>query len=293
LLGAVALWSGNWVAVRYIVQAMPRWQALPSGCCFPAYYLLLYVKLTTGKTLSLQNIKIFAFLGLMHFGFNFLQYTGLTWTTAVNGSLINATTPIFIILLSRVIIKEKLSGYQLLGVLVSFLGVGWIITKGSWTLINSLTFNLGDIFMIIAVCCWSLFTIFSRKQTLATSAAYVSAYATMFSFIYFLPFTIAQCWGEQMRPVSWILRAAVIYTIGVAVFGLVFWNKGVGLIGPARASVFMNLMPLFTLVLAFALLGETIAGSQLLGGIFVIGGVYLTSASRFLPKNEAPANKTA
>jgi drug/metabolite transporter (DMT)-like permease len=55
----------------------------------------------------------------------------------------------------------------------------------------------------------------------------------------------------------------------------------------------MNLMPLFTLVLAFALLGETIAGSQLLGGIFVIGGVYLTSASRFLPKNEAPANKTA
>ncbi|NLM21597.1 MAG: DMT family transporter [Peptococcaceae bacterium] len=290
LLGAIALWGGNWVAVRYVVQVMPPMVGATIRMFFCSILLLVYLKIATGRTISLKGIGIFIFLGLMQFGFNFLQYIGLTSTTAINGSLINTTTPIFTILLSRFLIKERMSKYQLLGVLISFVGVGWVITNGSWEVVRSLTFNAGDILIIGAVCCWSLYTIYSKKQILATSAVYVSAYVTLISFIYFLPFGIAQYQPGGQQSVSWTLVAALIFIVGVAIFGLIFWNKGVGLIGAGRASVFINLIPVFTLLFASLFLQETITLNQLIGGIIVIGGVYLTSGSRFTIKMSEQEN---
>ena len=170
LTGAVMLWGGNWVAARYIVQIMPPMVGATIRVILSTIILLIVLKITTGKTLALQGIKIFIFLGLMLFGFNYFQYSGLMYTTATNGSLINAATPIIIILLSRIIIKEKLSSIQFLGVMISFLGVGWVVTKGSWTLISSLTFNIGDILMLLATICWALYTVYSKKPTMESSA---------------------------------------------------------------------------------------------------------------------------
>lgn len=284
LIGAVALWGGNWVAVRYIVQAMSPIAGATARMILATIVLFMVLKMTTGKTLSRKGIFTFIFLGLMLFGFNVLQYTGLIYTTAINGSLINAATPMIIIIISRFTLKEKLSLLQILGVVISFLGVGWVITKGSWTLVTSLTFNIGDILMFLAATCWAIYTIYSKKPTLQTSALYVTTYATMFSAIYFLPIGIVQYQANPLETVSWGLAAAMIYVVGVAVFGLIFWGKGVSMIGPSRASVFMNLMPIFTLIFAFLLLGETMTFHQLLGGIFVILGVYLTSNARFTIK---------
>ncbi|NLO97890.1 MAG: DMT family transporter [Peptococcaceae bacterium] len=291
LLGAAALWGGNWVAVRYVVQVLPPMVGATIRMFFCTILLLLYLKIATGKTISIKGIGIFIFLGLMQFGFNFLQYIGLTSTTAIKGSLINSTTPIFTILLSRLLIKEKMSKYQLLGVLVSFLGVGWVITDGSWEVVRSLTFNVGDILIIGAVCCWSLYTIYSKKQIQATSAVYVSAYVTLISFFYFLPFGIAQYQPGWQQSASFALVAALVFIVGVAIFGLVFWNKGVGIIGAGRASVFINLIPVFTLLFAYLFLQERITLNQILGGIIVIGGVYLTSVSRFTINMNKQGNK--
>ncbi|KUO70024.1 MAG: hypothetical protein APF81_01360 [Desulfosporosinus sp. BRH_c37] len=288
LLGAVMLWGGNWVAARYIVQIMSPMVGATIRVVLSTIILLIVLKITTGKTLVLQGIKIFIFLGLMLFGFNFLQYIGLTYTTATNGSLINAATPIIIILLSRILLKEKLSNVQLLGVLISFLGVGWVVTKGSWTLISTLTFNIGDILMLLATICWSLYTVYSKKPTIESSAIYVSAYASLFSALYFLPLGIVQYQAYPIQTVSWGMVVAIIYIVAVGVFGLVFWIKGVCIIGPSRASIFMNLMPIFTLIFAFLLLGETINLNQLIGGVLVIGGVYVTTNPQFASNKALP-----
>ncbi|UWG95457.1 DMT family transporter [Dehalobacter sp. DCM] len=285
LIGAVALWGGNWVAARYIVQAMSPLAGATIRMVLSAIILVIVLKMTTGKLLSAKGIFTFIFLGLMLFGFNILQYTGLTYTTAINGSLINAATPMIIIILSRFIIKEKLSVIQILGVVISFLGVGWVITKGSWALITTLTFNIGDILMFLAATCWALYTIYSKNPTVQSSALYVTTYASLIATVYFLPFGIVQYQAHPLETVSWGLVVAIIYVICVAVFGLVFWGKGVSIIGPSRASVFMNFMPIFTLIFAFLLLNETVTPYQLLGGIFVIAGVYLTSNARFSVKS--------
>ncbi|KUG03534.1 permease of the drug/metabolite transporter (dmt) superfamily [hydrocarbon metagenome] len=285
LLIAVILWGGNWAAVRYVVQAMPHLVVVTVRTVLAAAILLVVLRITGGQSLSRNNIKILALLGFVGiFGFNVLQYTGLKYTTAINGSLINGTIPILTILLSRIIIKERLSVVQLSGVIISFLGVGWVITNGSWTVIDSLKFNVGDIMMLLAAACWALYTIYGRRPTLEYSALYVTAYATLFAAIYFIPFGAVQHHANSFYSISWETAAAIFYVIVVAVIALVAWLKGVSIIGPSRASIFMNLVPVFTVLSASMLLDEMISVHQLIGAVFVLGGVFLTTNPGFAVK---------
>jgi drug/metabolite transporter (DMT)-like permease len=278
LLGAVIMWGGNWVAVRYAVQAMSPWVVVTIRSILSAVILLLVVWITKGKKPEVRDIRKFALLGLVGlFGFNFLQYSGLKYTTAINGSLINAATPIIIILLSRIFIQEKLREIQLFGVLISFIGVFWVITKGSWAVIRALELNIGDVLMFMAATCWAIYTVYGKSSTIKYSAISVTAYASLFAAFYFTPFGYIQYRLNPIQNFSWGLMAAIIYVVAVAVIALVAWNKGISMIGPSRGSIFMNLMPIFTLLFAWLFLGETITLHQLFGGIFVIGGVYMTT----------------
>lgn len=109
------------------------------------------------------------------FGFNLLQYLVLKYTTAINGSLINAATPIMTVVLSSLLIKEKMGPVQLAGILISFFGVGWVITGGSWEVLAKLKFNVGDLMVLVAVLGWSVYSIFGKKPTLQFSSVTVTA----------------------------------------------------------------------------------------------------------------------
>ncbi len=278
LVGAVALWGGNWVAVRFAVQAMHPLLVVTIRSILSTVILLVVLLFSNRQKPQKGELWKFALLGLIGlFGFNLFQHLGLKSTTAINGSLINSATPILIIILSRFILREKLNSVQLAGVIISFLGVGWVITKGSLAVIQSVKLNSGDLLTFIAAAFWALYTIYSRKPTLQYSALTVTAYASVFASIYFAPIGLTQYYQTPVQTFSWGLFFALSYTITVAVLGLVAWIKGVSIIGPSKASIFMNLMPVFTFIFAYIFLDETITLSQLVGGIFVVGGVYLTN----------------
>lgn len=285
VLGTVMLWGGNYVAVRFLVQEMSPLLVVTVRTILSALILLLVHYLSKGKNPAVNEMGTFAFLGLVGvFGFNFFQYSGLKHTTAMNGSLINAATPIIIMILSRFIINERISKVQILGAAISFFGVAWVITKGSWALFTSLKLNRGDLMLFVGAACWAVYTIYAKKPTLKYSAASVTAFASLFAAVYFTPVGMVQYHTNPIDTISWEQITVFAYVIPVAVFGLVAWNKGVSIIGPSRASIFMNLMPLFTLGFAILLLGEGISLYQLIGGIFVLLGVYLTSNPRFMIK---------
>lgn len=278
LLGATILWGGNWVAVRYAVQEISPLVVVTLRTAISAVILFAALTVMRVKKPQRKDWKLFAFLGLVGiFGFNFMQFIGLKYTTAINGSLINAATPILTVMFSRILIKEKLTPLQLLGVLISFLGVGWVVTKGSWNVMYSLHFNSGDLMILIAAACWAVYTIYGRKPTLDYSSLTVTAYASLFATLYFAPLGLVQYRMQPFSTISLQAVLAIVYTVGVAVFALVAWLKGVSLVGPSRASIFMNLLPLFTLVSASFILDESITVNQLIGGLFVLGGVYLTT----------------
>ncbi len=288
LLGAAFLWGGNWVAVRYAVREMPPLVFVTARTVLAAIVgLLLVIKLKGNWKPALKDIKLIAFLGLVGiFGFNLLQSFGLRNTTAINGSLINAATPMLTIVLSKMLIKEKLQLMQLMGILISFLGVVWVATNGSWTILRSLKFNLGDVMILIAAACWSIYSIYGKKPTLEYSAVAVTAYASLFAALYFLPLGLTQYQLKPVHSISWAGVLAVGYSVSVGVFAQIAWLKGVSLIGPSRASIFMNLLPLSTLAFAALLLGEMITLNQLIGGVFVLGGVYFTTYSRKILKTD-------
>jgi drug/metabolite transporter (DMT)-like permease len=279
LIGAVSLWGGNWVAVRFVVQEIPPLVVVTARTVLSAMILLLIMNLRKDPRPSFKEYKFYAFLGLVGlFGFNYCQFFGLKFTTATNGSLINAITPMLVILFSHLLIKERLNFVQVLGALISFFGVGWIVTRGSWTLVSSLEFNIGDLLMFIGSVCWAIYTIYSKKPTLQYSAVSVTAFSSVFAAFYFLPFGIAQYQAEPLAaPPSWQVIMAGCFIVTVAVCGIIAWNKGISMIGPSKGSIFMNLMPIFTVIFAFLILKEPISLHQLLGGVFVLIGVLLTT----------------
>ena len=285
LLGAVILWGGNWVAVRYAVQEMSPLIVVTIRTVLSAIILLLALRVTGGKQPVLRDLRVFALLGLVGiFGFNLMQFVGLKYTTAINGSLINAATPILTVVLSRLLLGERLRPLQLLGVVISFVGVVWVATDGSWAVLSSLKFNTGDLMIFLAAACWSIYTIYGRKPTLKYSSLAVTAYASLFAAVYFIPLGLNQYRLQPVSALSWAGIIAIGYSVLVGVFALVAWLKGVSIVGPSRASIYMNLLPLFTLVLASLLLGEQITLNHLAGGFFVLGGVYLTTSPRFVVK---------
>lgn len=286
LIGAVSLWGGNWVAVRYVVQEIPPFVVVTTRTVLSAIILLLIMYLRKDPRPSIKEYKLYAFFGLVGlFGFNICQFVGLKFTTATNGSLINAITPMLVILFSRFLIKERLSIVQIAGALISFFGVTWIVTKGSWAVVSSLQFNLGDVLMFIGSVCWAIYTVLSKKPTLQYSAVSVTAYSSVFAALYFLPFGVAQYQAEPLVAVpSWKIIMSMSFIVFVAVCGIIAWTKGISLIGPNRGSIFMNLMPIFTVIFAFLILKEPISLYQLLGGVFVLIGVLLTTNPQMIWK---------
>ena len=209
------------------------------------------------------------------FLYNFVFLTGLSRTSATNGSLIVAFNPLLTAVLSAWWLKERVRPVQAGGLLLALLGVGVVITRGSVAVIRSLSFNPGDLLMLGAPLAWALYTILGKKVLRTIPPLEATAYASVIGTILLLP---AAAWegslltgARQLTVYGWIavLQLALLGTV----VGFVWWYEGVELLGASRAAVFVNLVPLFGVLLSALILSESLAASQLAGGILVVLGV--------------------
>jgi len=216
------------------------------------------------------------FLGLTGvFLYNFVFLTGLSWTSATNGSLIVAFNPLLTAVLSAWWLKERVRPVQAAGLLLALLGVGVVITRGSIAVMRSLSFNPGDLLMLGAPLAWALYTIVGKKILRSFSPLVATAYASLFGSVLLLPAAALE--GSLLSGVhrltvyGWIavLQLALLGTV----VGFVWWYEGVERLGASRAAVFVNLVPLFGVLLSAMILSESLAVSQLAGGLLVVLGV--------------------
>jgi drug/metabolite transporter (DMT)-like permease len=206
------------------------------------------------------------------FLYNFVFLTGLSWTSATNGSLIVAFNPLLTAILSAWWLKERVRPVQAGGLLLALLGVGVVITRGSFTVIRSLSFNPGDLLMLGAPLAWALYTITGKMVLRTVSPLVATAYASLFGTVLLLPAAALE--GSLLSGVhrltvyGWIsvLQLALLGTV----VGFVWWYEGVELLGASRAAVFVNLVPLFGVLLSALILSESLVVSQLAGGILVV-----------------------
>jgi len=284
LLGLTILfWAGNFVVGRGLHDNITP-VALTFWRWFTAWVLILpfvWKPLREQFQLILRFWKLIALFGTLGVaGFNSLVYIGLATTTATNGVLLNTTSPVWIVLLSRLIFKQPLSWRQGFGIAVAFLGVATIVTKGHLAALWGFQFHSGDLFVLAGVLCWAVYTVLLplRPPALLPSA-FLGAVVTVGTII-IVPFFLLEKGHDVLPAFTPSVMAGIFYlALFPSVLAYIFWNHAVLKVGARRAGYFIYLMPVFGALLSFTFLNESFLPYHGVGIILILLGVYLAMST--------------
>jgi drug/metabolite transporter (DMT)-like permease len=279
---APLFWAGNFVFGKPLLEALP-----PFGINLIRWVLACMVLVTLTIVLEGRfprpargqwpGLAAMALTGVVLF--NALVYLSLLYTTSTNAALINGTTPILTMVLGTVVGLERLTGRRLAGAFVSLLGVGWIVSQGSLEALIGLSFNRGDLIMLIAALLWAIYTILLNRMRRALSPL---GTLTIVAILALPPLSVIGGYDlltHSLGPITPVVVVGLFYISVVAsVAAFMAWSVGIRDIGAARGSIFLNLIPLFTAIIAVLTLGERLGLVQLIGGLLVISGVTLASS---------------
>ena len=281
LVLAVLFWSGNFIFGRYISSNIEPVQLSFFRWFFVLVLLLPYI-LINYKNLILglkkDSMILLVFSGLGIAGFNTFLYYGLQTTTAANALLINSSTPIFIIVLGTLIFRTAISKIQIVGVLVSTIGVIFLILKGEINHIFELKFTVGDLWIIAACIDWALYTILLKYKPKELTSFEFFGITTFIGTIILALIFFYQGYNFEF---SFLEKDAVLYSliyivIFPSILSFYFWNISTMEVGANKTGQFTHLMPVFGSILAYIFLGEVLEFYHFIGIILIGIGIYLS-----------------
>jgi drug/metabolite transporter (DMT)-like permease len=213
-----------------------------------------------------------ALLGMVFY--TLFLYSALESTSPVTASVITALNPAVIAIAAVIVLHERIRRLGVLGIIVSFAGVLIVILTGQG-LEAGLGFSLGDVLMLGAISVWTAYVIVSRRLTTPPITA-TTIQAAMSAVLLVPVVAVLGAPGIVAGPSAgawWGLAWIIVFPSALA---YLFWNIAVGTLGASKTGVFLNLLPVFTAVIALAF-GDVLTVGQLVGGAVVLGGVYLTT----------------
>jgi drug/metabolite transporter (DMT)-like permease len=279
----MVLWAGNSIvgrAVRHDVApltlAFVRW-AGASAILLPFAWRGLRREWPAVRAAW----KPIVLLGLLGVGaFNALLYSGLQYTTATNGLLLQAAIPACVVVFDRLFFGVRSPPLQNLGVVSSILGVAAIVFAGDPAQALRLHFGLGDVLILIAVVVWSLYTVLLRLKP-AISAASFLATTFLIGALAMAPFFADDLIsGERIAFTPGVIGAFAYVAVLPSIVSYFIFNSATETVGPARAGLAITLMPIFGAFLSAALLGEKLHGYHFVGMVLILLGIALSLAGR-------------
>lgn len=286
LLAALAplFWSSNFILGRALNQTIP-----PIALSFWRWAVALLIvlpfalpRLRDQWGLVCRHWAVLALLAVLGVtNFNTFVYLGLQSTTATNAVLMVSTTPVLIVLLSFLLLRQRVSARQAAGILLSLAGVAVIIVRGDPQALAALRLNGGDLWVLGAVASWALYSVCLRWRPAGLDPLAFLAVTMVIGLIPLLPL---YQW-ELGRGLSFAVNAVSLGAIGyVALFpsvlAYVLWNRAVAELGANRTGQLLHLMPAFGAVLAMPVLGERMQGFHLAGIGLIAAGIALASRSQ-------------
>lgn len=273
-------WAGNFTIGRWAAGTIPPVTLAALRWSGAAILILIVARRHLARDWGTirAHAPVLVLLGLTGSGlFNTLQYMALERTAAMSAGIINSTSPVMIVAVSYLLNGERISARRMAGIALSLLGVLVVIGKGDLATLAGLAFNAGDLIMLGAMVLWAIYTALldRRPQIHALSFAAVTfAIAAALN----LPLAAGElAWGARIE-LSGPAIAAIAYTaIFPSFLAYLLFNRGVEIIGPARAGAFMHLVPLFTAVLAITFLGEVPGLHHAAGLALILSGVWLAA----------------
>ena len=197
-------------------------------------------------------------------------------TSSTNALIINSTVPILILCLSIVILKQKIILNQVIGIILSTLGVLFLILQGDFSNMLSLTFNNGDLLIILSSILWATYSVFIKFKPKDLNNFEFFATIVFLGFCMILPFYFMQ--GYTLQGEIEIFQANYLVFLYISVFtsclSYYFWHYAIDTIGASKTGQFIHLMPVFGISLAYIFLDEKLMFHDLLGVVLIAIGIY-------------------
>lgn len=293
---ASVFWSGAFITGKLAVGEFPAFALTFFRFAFalPVIFLLLYLRQPEDIWPKREQWKPLIFLGFVGtFLYHGLFFSALKYTTAINSSLIGSTNPMITTVLAVIFFHEQITPLRVFGIALSFFGVFLVISNGNWDVIANFRFNYGDILMFVAVCSWAVYSLMSRRYMgrYQISPLALTAYTFLICTIISIPFVI---WEQPMTYLPYATVGGWLSILYMAIFasvlGYLIHMIAVQRIGASKASIFINLVPVFTIIQSVLFLGETFTLFKCISAGIIIVGVYLTT--RPGPDHECNAGTT-
>ena len=281
LVLTTAFWGGTFIAGRYVAQQMPHFVAA-SGRFLIALVPLFLFTLTVGgglTRLSRRQLVGTVLLGATGvFTYNTFFLGGLAHIPASRAALIVALSPIMTMIVMRFLAHEQWTWLRVVGVLLSLTGVSMVITRGDYASVLDGAVGRGELYIFIAVAAWVAYTIIGRYTLAGMSAASATTWSTLWGTLMLLvPAAVDLTAPGFVWPdgLAWLAMAYLgVFGTAVAFF---WYNQAVASIGPARATLFTNLVPVFAVIFSILLLDERLVLASVAGGAMVIAGVIMAN----------------
>lgn len=270
-------WGANFVLAGPVLADLPPLWAAAMRFVLGAALMFIIAGVRREKLLILLRRNAVAYLLLGTVGitaFNLLFFFALQSTSANSAALIMAINPLLTALLAATFLGEKPTARHLLALPVALLGVLVVISHGDMGKLASLSFSHGDLLMLMATLSWAMYNVLTRRympqgSAIANTSWIMAVGATLL---------LATAIGSNSHLHALDVKAGIAMTImvvGGTVLAYLFWGIGIARLGAARTAIFINLVPVFAMLIS-AFLGTLPSSAQLAGGLLVLGGVTIS-----------------
>jgi len=282
LVCATLFWAGNFMIGKFAFFSNIPPMSLVFFRWSLVWLILLpftYREIIKSKDIIFSNLPLLFFLALTSVGlFNSFTYLSLVYTQVINASLFNTAIPAIIILLCFLLKIEKTNKYQILGLIISVLGILSIITKLNLEIILSLNFNKGDLIMIGGVISWGLYSSFLKKKKFTLPLLTLVHILCTLGLIFILPqFLYEFSQGQRIDLNLNLLYILIFLALFPSIGSYYCWAGAVSIIGANRAGIFLSLIPLFSTIMAIFFYNEQFQFFHLIGAILIILGLFLSN----------------
>ena len=277
---AALFWSGNFIIGKFATL----FEVPPLTLNFLRWVMVWFIlipftikEILAKRNYIKKNFLVISFMGILTIStFNSVVYFALNYTQVINAVLMLAAIPPMIIIFSSIMKIENTNMFQISGLILSIFGVGTIISNADIQKIISLTFNIGDMDVSL---CFKLVIIFNfaKKSKLELSQFSLIQIMVTVGLIFLFPqFLYEKSIGLDLKINKAFIFILTYVVIFPAIAAYYCWQKAIELIGPNRSSMFIQLMPLFSAVMAIIIFNEKFELYHFAGAVFIVSGIYLS-----------------
>ncbi len=284
LVGSVFFWGATWISGRVLAQDMGPFSAAVLRFSTASVFLLGWAWYQQGSfpKLPRKEIPSVALLGLTGvFLYNFFFFTGLKTVPAGRAALIIASVPIIICIISALFLGEKMTLQKIGGVLLSLSGASVVLAGGNPARLFSGGMSHGDLMIIGCVGSWAAYSIIGSRVMKRVNPLMAVTWSCVIGCLALIIPALTHGLLADITKASLIDWGNILF-LGVIATGVAFtwYYSGIRAIGPAKAGIFINLVPVFAIIMGYFLLNEPVSTALIGGGAMVISGVYLTNRAR-------------